>query len=189
MRTLLIRVCVMTFVAATGLVGSVSTAQAAPLLLGQTVEYQYLFNTINTNYGNAANGNYVVGAGVEVNNIADGRGTLDISDTNLFVDYANASSWNGAAFNGFRITDINGTIPGFTGVTINAATNLVGFDASRISFDADHIWVNWQGLAFNANTVVSLDLQGAAAVPEPTSMLLLGSGLAFVARRRRQRRA
>jgi hypothetical protein len=155
-------------------------AQAAPLLLGQTVQYQYLFPCITCNYANAASGNYLVGAGVEVPNIVDTRGTLDISDANLYFDFTSASSFTVAEFNGFRIRDIFGFIPSFTGVSINGATNMVGFDATRITFDADNIWVNWTGLAFNANTVVSLDLRGGGGqtVPDPgSSLLLLGFGL------------
>jgi hypothetical protein len=154
-------------------------AQAAPLLLGETVRYQFLFPCITCDYANAANGNYLVGAGVEVPNIVDARGTLDISNENLYFDFASGGSFNPAAFNGFRITDIFGLIPSFTMVSINAATNMAGFDASRITFDADNIWVNWTGLSFTADTVVSLDLQGGSqTVPDPgSSLLLLGLGL------------
>jgi hypothetical protein len=156
-------------------------AQASPLLLGQTVQYQYLFPCITCNYSSASNGNYVVGAGVEVSNIVDSRGTLDISDRNLYFDFVSGGSFTSSAFNGFRITDIFGVIPSFTGVTINAATNMVGLNASRITFDDNNIWVNWTDLAFNANTVVSLDIEGGGGnmVPDPgSSLLLLGLGLA-----------
>lgn len=164
------------FLAAVTLALGLSGISQAALLDGKTVNYQYYFPGLGSPYGNAANGDYVVGAGVEVSNIADGRGTLDISDSNLYIDYANASSWVGAAFNGFVITDILNDISDFTGVTINAATNLVGFDLSRISFDNNQIWVNWQGLSFDANTIVSLDLQGGQ-VPEPESLALFGLGV------------
>jgi hypothetical protein len=156
-----------------------SPAQASPLLWGRTVEYQYLFPDINSNYLNASNGNYLVGPGVEVANVSDQQATLDLSDTNLFVDYLFFTGyWVDTSFNGFRITDIFGQIPAFAGVTINPATNMSGFDASRISFDADHIWVNWHGLNFDANTIVSLDVN-SNAVPDPgSSLLLLGMSLA-----------
>lgn len=161
--------------AATLALGLSGISQAA-LLDGQTVNYQYYYPGLGNPYGNSSNGDYVVGAGVEVANIADGMGTLDLSDSNIYVDYTNSSGWNPAAFNGFIITDIFNSIADFTGVTINAATNLVGFDLSRITFDGNHIWVNWQGLSFDANTVVSLDINGGE-VPEPESLALLGLGV------------
>ncbi len=157
---------------------------SATVLDGQTVEYQYLYDTITTLYANADNGNKVVGPGIEVSNISDSRGTMDISDTNLYVDYVDSSSWNAASFNGFRITDILSTIPDFTDVTINPATNLVGFDASRITFDSDHIWVNWESLAFDESTVVSLDI----TVPEPSTLALGVLGLVAVSAYRLRRR-
>lgn len=149
-------------------------ADAGLILDGQTVTYQYFFPDLSSPYGNADNGDKLVGPGVEVSNVADNVATMDISDTNLYVDYTVSTSWNPAVFNGFRITDTFGTIPDFTAVLINPVTNLVGFDSSRISFDADNIWVNWQGLAFNPNTVVSLDLQAA---PEPGTLALMALGL------------
>jgi len=206
-------------VLATAAIGS-SSASAA-LLDGQTVQYQYLFNTITSNYASADNGNKLVGPGIEVSNITDNVGTIDISDTNLTANFATASffsssgSFNGfritagcrcekvvfygvnvpgAAMkpiaiweirvNGFRITDVNGTIDDFVGVSINPATNMAGLDASRISFDADNIWVNWQSLSFDPNTIVSLDI---TAVPEPATAMILGLGLAGLTARRRRR--
>lgn len=174
-------------IALAAVLGVAGSANAA-LLEGKTVRYQYHYPLITSNYSNAANGNYVVGPGVEVSNISDGRGTMDISDTNLYVDFSNQSAWNGNTFNGFEIIDIFGTIDAFTGVSINAVSNLAGFDASRITFDADHIWVNWQGLQFDANTVLSLDINGGK-VPEPSSMALLGLAFAGLAGSLRRKKA
>jgi hypothetical protein len=150
----------------------------AALLDGETVSYQYYYPNQTSPYSNAANGNYLVGAGVEVSNIADGRGTLDISDTNLYIDYANQSSWNSSAFNGFKIKDVFNSIADFTSISINAVTNMVGFDLSRITVLADEIWVNWEGLSFNSNTIVSLDINSAPnAVPVPAALFMFAPAL------------
>ena len=82
-----------------------------------------------------------------------------------------------AAFNGFKITDTFASIPGFTAVLINPATNLAGFNASMITFDGDNIQVNWQGLSFTTATIVSLDVVAGPVVPEPGSLSLLAAGL------------
>jgi hypothetical protein len=144
----------------------------AVLLDGATINYQYYYPDSGSPYGFADNGNKVVGAGIEVSNIADSTGTIDISDTNIFVDFTTSTSWNGAAFNGWVITDVFNTIGAFTSVTINGATNMAGFSAANVS---------WQGLSFDANTVVSLDINGAGgAVPEPTTWAMMVAGIAMV---------
>jgi hypothetical protein len=163
-----------------------SSAAQATLLLGTTVDYQYYFPTSTTPVSFADNGNKLVGAGVEVSNIGGGFGTMDISDTNIFIDFNQFNGFNPQPFNGWKLTDLINNVPAITGVSINAATNMVGFGLSNISFTADQIVVNWTGLSFNSNTVVSLDV---SAVPEPSSyaMMLAGLGvMGFVARRRKR---
>lgn len=79
------------------------------------------------------------------------------------------------------ITDVFNTIGAFTSVTINGATNMAGFSAANVSWTADSITVNWQGLSFDANTVVSLDINGAGgAVPEPSTWAMMVAGIAMV---------
>ena len=100
-----------------------------------------------------------------------------------------SSTWGTGAFSGFQIFDVNGTIPAFSSVVINGATNMAGFDASRITFDADNIWVNWQGLDFNTGTIVSLDVNGVSETPEPTTMLPVGMAAVGILVSRRRRRS
>lgn len=146
-------------------------------LNGQTVTYQYFFPNTSTPYGFASNGNYLVGPGTEVSNIADNMGTLDISDTNLLIDFSLNTSWTSTSFNGFKLSDTFGLIADFTSVSINPLTNMVGFDLSRIMVFADEIWVNWQGLGFNSNTIVSLDINPPSAVPIPAAALMFAPAL------------
>lgn len=164
---------------------SFAASHAQELFEGKTVGYQYLFPNIGTVYaGNSTS--FAVGDGVELAGLygPDSHATVDVSDTNILIDYYSSANWsNDATFNGFRIYDINGTLPDFTSVTINPTTNMPGLDAGRISFDANNIWVNWQGLIATSNTVVSLDV---STVPEPGSatLIILGLGALLLRRKR-----
>lgn len=161
-------------------------AANASLLDGQTVNYQYFYPDMSTPFGNAPNGDYVVGPGVEITNfIEGGGGDIDLRDTQIAVLFSDVE-FVGGEFNGFRINDVNMSIPSFTAVTINGATN-VTFDPSRISFDADNIWVNFQGNTYAPGDMLVLDV---SAVPEPQTyaLMLLGLvGVAAVSRRAKRR--
>jgi len=163
-----------------------ATLAAAPVAYGAPL----LGETDSSPYDNADNGNVVVGAGVEIANMVDGVASMDISDTNILIDFSRSSYFTGSSFNGWVLTDVFSSIDDFTSVTIDAITNMAGFGSSNVSFDADHIRVNWQGLAFNSDTVVSLTVQGrnGGNVPEPGALILMGLGLLAAAGVVRMRR-
>ena len=138
---------------------------------GSTLDFQYYFPTSGSPYSGADNGSFVVGPGVEVTDIAS-VATLDVSGTNILVDFTLDSSWTSAAFNGWVLSDQTDSLAAILGVTINPATNLGGFSLSNVSWTGDSITVNWQGLTFDANTIVSLDVafnEDTPVVPEPAT--------------------
>lgn len=162
-----------------------SNAVQATLLNGKLIGYQYYYPTIATPYGDvgsgfgmASNGSHLVGNGIEVENLADMTATLDISDTNLYVQFQYDSFFYASDFSGFRVFDVANSISDILSVSINSVTNMAGFDLSRVSFDANNIWVNLQGLSFNESTILSLDiLGGQQEIPEPGTLALLGLAL------------
>jgi hypothetical protein len=153
----------------------------AAVLLGQTVGYQYLFPTSSAVFYQPPD--FVVGPGVELPNglysASDGVGQLDVSDTNLLVKYTTTGSWSTGSFNGFRLYDSTNSIAPITSVTVNPATNQPGFTAANVSFDADNIYVNWQGLAIDPSYRVSLDIN-TSAVPSPSTLVTWSGVMAVV---------
>ena len=161
-----------------------SSAAGAQSFDGSTLNYQYYYDTP---YADASNGSFAVGPGLEVPNVADGVATLDVSGSNILVDYTQSSVWGGLAFNGWILSDQTDSLAAILGVTIDPSTNLAGFSLSNISFTDNSITVDWRGLSFTDVTVVSLNVSfGDTAVPEPSTwaMMLIGFGAAGLVLRR-----
>lgn len=159
---------------------AVLPAQAA-FLDGQQISYEYLYPDSMTQYWPA--GAVTVGAGIELNGISapgDGIGTVDFGDDYVEFVFATSTAWNPSSFNGVHIFDLNNNLAAFS-VSLDPGSNMVGLSDSNILFDDDHIFLNWQGLAFDSTTKVRLNLTAGAgspvSVPEPGSaaLLLLGA--------------
>ena len=176
------------WIAAAVLAGSaVSGAVAAPLM-GSALNYSYFYPVLGTSYGGTpdANGNFTVGPGKEIHTLTDSIGSLDVTADQIIVEFSGSSALGPAVFNGWVLTDIAGSIDRFASVTLDAATNMIGLDASRLSFTDDTITLNWQGLSFDAATQVVLNVSTSPfPAPEPASLPLLGVallGIAFIRR-------
>ena len=166
-----------TLILALGL-GAASLANAG--FIGQTVSGAHLGPTIN----DIGDGPFsaVVGGAVEFPGMVGGVYSVDVSDTNLLLTFLTTDTARPMTFNGFRLSDGNSSIDAITGVTI-ASNQWAGFDISRLSFDANNIWVNMQSLSFVAGQALSLDVTFATTqqppnpTPEPATLALLGLGL------------
>jgi hypothetical protein len=175
------------------------TTPAAAGLMGSTVSWQYYYGGgAYTFPGGNTGGPFVVSGGV--GGIFVGGSSylyfqILAADTSITFDYSignvGSGTWSDSPlsllptiYNGVAIDMISG--PALTGVTVDPLTNMVGFDASRVSFTGSQIQVDWVGLGFSTDTIVKLDVDSGPTVPEPGSYLLFGSGLLAVALWRRK---
>jgi hypothetical protein len=129
-------------------------ADATGGFMGHTVGYQYLFPT-NTNV--LLNKDITVGAGTE-GDMYGNYAVLNFSDNQISVDFSGGATWSTASFNGFHVVDSQNQLSNITNVTLDSTSNMVGLVGSRVTFDSNNIWVNWNGLSFNPNTLVVLDV-------------------------------
>lgn len=177
-----------TALATTGLLVASLSAHAG--LIGSTVSTQYYFN------GGAYTGAVTFTAdGANRTSSLGGYFDVQVTDTQVIYDYTGSSTWNtGATWSSGSLRIANGNLldflgaPNITSVALDTSSNMVGFDASRITFDRDSIAVNWAGLSFNGNTRVVLNV-AAGTVPEPASYALVIAALAGVGLATRRRKA
>ena len=159
-----------------------ATPAAAALLLGETVQLSYIFPDQGTTF-EGPNAVFVNGTN---STTFFGRVIATPGDTSLAITFqGGGGTFNPTSFNGVGLFDGNNSIASFTAATI-ASVNNFGFDASRISFDADNIFLNFRGLNFDNSSNLTISINGG--VPEPTTWALMigGFGMVGAAMRRRK---
>src|ERR1019366_2892981 len=118
--------------------------------LNQTITYQYLFPTASSVYYQTS---IAVGSGVTHSGIYSGSsdppdvGSFTISATQITFNFTSSSSWTVSSYNGWHISE-----PGavFVGFSVDPSSNMLGLTNANLSFDANDLYVNWQGLYFYA---------------------------------------
>ena len=176
-----------TFAAAAALACAVAVGYSAPasaaLLDGQTIQLTYVFPDSSTNF----EGPFDYTVGTSPDRVFFGLVSANVSDTNITASMDFSGSFNNTSFNGIRLHDFYGTVASFTSAFVNVSSNVAGFDNSRVTFDADNVYLNFRGLNVSGHNVFSVDINGGA-VPEPATwaMMIIGFGAAGSMIRRRK---
>ena len=149
---------------------------------GDTLQEYYLYPSSDANY--YTSGPFTAPAqGIDGLNEPGSNNVFQLAVASASITmshFAFDASFNTASFNGFEIFDYSHS--NITGVTIDPSTNMQGLTASDVSFGSNYVEINWQGLSFDTNTVVKLDLTFGADPPpsDPSFQTSAASSLAPV---------
>ncbi len=205
----IIRTTITTLAAVTTLACTQGAIAATGTLDGHTLTIEYGADLgLGSGWQAVKSQTFVVGSGVEVQNWAlDSKKTvlwnIDASDASLVFTYVGSGdfmNYGSPDVLGFRVIDSTASLPSFAGVSVtntayvaNAHGNLLeGFDpVTALTFDANNIVVNinssmyhhvaMPGMGDPLRDAIALNLQFAAAVPEPSTYVLTACGLLALA--------
>jgi hypothetical protein len=154
--------------------------------IGQTVTAQYVYGT--TVYGSQTQvvpqGGIVFAPGsfAQYNDNA----YVEIGADTITVGEVDSSVYSGGLFNGLQFIDTGLYI---ISATLLSANDIPGFDASRVTFDANDIFIDFNGLMPSSahSVVISVRFSDSPAnVPEPGTVALSGLALLGFAVSRRK---
>ena len=142
----------------TGVVNITVNAVSDDGFEGKPVDVTYIFPTSSEVYFVEGN-DVIVGDGVEVpaSSTHNGYGSVDVSDDRVLITFESNPSrtWTDSSFNGPNFRR-GGNVSDIVGVDILQNGNNAGLDDSRITFDAENIYINWHGLSFQEGDQVEL---------------------------------
>ncbi|HWI15192.1 MAG TPA: Ig-like domain-containing protein, partial [Burkholderiales bacterium] len=143
--------------------GGTATAQASVEVAGVhdgmqgvALDYAYLFPDGTSPIFETQ---VVPGAGIELDGLYGEYtpGRLDLTDDRIIVDFLSDGTATAADFNGFHLSDHAGALPAILDVTV-AQNTIAGFTDARITHDANNVFVNLQGLQYDASSHLELQV-------------------------------
>lgn len=142
----------------------------------KTISHATYFSTIDAYYGYYTVD--TVSSGVEIASSETHQGIyqIDFSDQLITVTITSSVTWTSASFNGFKLVDVNDSLPDFSGITL--VSNNSSIVASDIFIaDVNTIAVNWQGKSFSTGQSFSFHVNTNAPNIDPIILDLSGHGI------------
>ncbi len=128
-------------------------------IAGETLSYRWIFPEMMGGTTLEGPNLFVVGPGVELQGVTIGSANVDVAANHLEIGFKQALVFTGSNFNGHAYRDVNDAFAAFSAASVNGATTVPGFDASRLAFDAETLYIDLAGLSVGAGQVISIDFE------------------------------
>jgi len=125
-----------------------SSVGAAGQLIGHSVRAQWFFPDDSTQIESHT---VVVSDEVELppeKIFNDSKYSIDLGDDSVLFSFNAVAHWQAVDFNGWRFTDVFGTIPGVIDYQLHSwSAGVTHTDAIVVGHDADAFWANFAGVS------------------------------------------